>query len=378
MSDLSEPFVETVVVSVSNTSTSNSTTNKVHLELNVKTKAKLDDNHEGPGVKPSSRCDSKLDTAVTLVQYQENSIEPSEIGRAGLAAASTTEAGNTTKDTRRSCGLVKVEKNRAYDKSADKHHDSLQDSGGSEDSLGAKKGSTGFGSQLMDEQFKCTGIFQSLPTAMGECNVIASVGSPLASSVDILVTKSPSANHMSVTSQSQDIDSKVKGTSEINFTSSKDNSGTLSEGIKNEENHEKQKKFEKELAKSSGSSSSKSDSKKVLHASISKRTSSDSKESVLCSTLKSPPSSNVSATSGSEPSTVLHAEGASNLQKKECISQTEVATTVQKKVAVLPQKSEKISQSVSQSSAKASASLPHAAASSSSPATLSDEEASAS
>lgn len=376
MSDLSEPFVENVVVSVSNPSTSNSTINKVHLELNSKTKAKLDDNHEGPGVQPSSRYDSKLDTAVTLIQYHE----PSEIGRANLAAASTTEASNTTKDMRRSCGLVKVGKNRAYDKSADNHHDSMQDSGGgSEDSLEAKKGSTGFGSQSVDEQWKCIATFQSLPTAMGECNVIASVGSPsLASSVDISVTKSPPANHMNVTSQSQDIDSKVKGTSECNFTSGKHKSGTLSEGIKNEENHEKQKKFEKELAKPSASSSSKSVCKKVLHASVSKRTSSDSKEGMLCSTLKSPPSSNVSATSGSEPSTVLHAEGASNLQKKECISQTEVATTVQKKVAVLPQKSEKISQSVSQSSAKVSASLPHTAASSSSPATLSDEEASAS
>lgn len=375
MSDLSEPFVENVVASVSNHSTSNSTIYMVHLELNAKAKVELDDNHEGLGVQPSPQCDSKLDTAGTLVQYQENSVEPSEFDKANLAAATTTEAGNTTKDTGRSCGHVKVEKDRASDKPADYHHESTEDSGGSEDSVGAKKGSTGFGSQSVDEKSKCTGAVQSLPAGMGEWNVIASVGSPLASSIDFSVTKSPPANHMNAASQSQEINSKVKGTSESNFTSKKDNSGTFPEAIKNEENHEKQKKLEKELTKSSISSSSKSlECKKVFHASVSKRTLSDSKESMLCPTIKSPPLPNVSATSGSEPSTMLHPEDASNMQKKECISQSETATTVQKKVAVLPNKSEKISQSVSQSSSKGSASLPHTATSSSSPATLSDEE----
>lgn len=372
----SESLMEDAAGALDNRNTSASTTDMVdnRPELHAKAKAELGDSHGVLAVQPSVQYDSKLDTARMSVQHQENSTDCSfEIGKGNGAAIAASVSSNKAEDVGRSLGLVSVGKERADDELADDHHASLRDSGGSEDLLGTERGSPGFCSKSADEQSKFKGTRPNPSVNVGDSNIVVSAGnSSLATSADVSATKSSPVNHMSINVQRQDMDRKQKETSDSNLMSN-----TFAEVTKDEGNHERPKKLVKELPKSSLSSVSKSSqSKKVFYASVSKRTLSDSKENMLHSTPKSPPLPNVSAAPHSEPSTTLHSEGASHAQKKASASENESGSNLPKKVAVLPQKGEKINQSVSQSVSKVNASITHAATPSSSPATatLSDEE----
>lgn len=178
-----------------------------------------------------------------------------------------------------------------------------------------------------------------------------------------IVTSKPSISDKFKPSNLQNYNPIVKrGMSDIRFAAKKDSN--LTKTVKCEDRHEMARKILKESSKSSVSSVLKaSRSSKSSHTSDYKKTTSDSKDSVLCPSSKSPSAQNIGVTAGS-----------SDLASS---THTQIASLVHNKISTsgLPQRGEKVNLSNSQSSTKVNHTAPmHPPAPSNLPAILSDEE----
>lgn len=188
--------------------------------------------------------------------------------------------------------------------------------------------------------------------------------SSLASSA--IVTSKPSISDKFKPSNLQNYNPIVKrGMSDFRFAAKKDSN--LTKTVKCEDRHEMARKILKESSKSSVSSVLKaSRSSKSSHTSDYKKTTSDSKDSVLYPSSKS--------ASASSAQNIGVTSGTSDLASS---THTQIASHVHNKISAsgLPQRAEKVNLSNGQSSTKVNHTAPmHPPAPSNLPAILSDEE----
>ncbi|KAL3499142.1 hypothetical protein ACH5RR_038235 [Cinchona calisaya] len=338
-------------------------------DAHAKAKRELDDAHMNLIIHPPPLYDAKLGASGTLVKSHEILADfSSENARFNDASFTASEVSDRKVGdvVRRSDG-VDIRKDGVDGEAPVNHCQPDHDTGDLDGSLEAKKISEGFASNSAVELSTSSLIVRSPRVATDEGKVIAPVGN----------LSSASENCVSESNQNHNMDSHLKGMPESSFAGGQDIAGASTEVVKDEGRHERARKLVKELPKSSRSSMSKSSHlKRFSQPSVSKRISSDSKDSMVHSSSLPSPLQQVASNPSSESANVLQPENASNIQKKSTVLQTETAPSMQKKVpgSVSSQKGEKINQSVTQSLSKVNTTLTHAATSSNSPATLSDEE----
>ncbi|KAJ4841333.1 hypothetical protein Tsubulata_023154 [Turnera subulata] len=208
-----------------------------------------------------------------------------------------------------------------------------------------------------DEFPKLDGTIFSSPPFPSQCKLALSVGfSHLTSSAAGVSSLSASDNLQSACTPNFNHDTRQQATPDSISAIKKEQAA--SDVVRDEDRPDLQRLAAKEHPKSSLDSASKaSNPNKISHTSTSRRTQSDSKDSVLYSSSKAS-----SASNGCESIQSLQNESSSHVQNKSLTS-------------VLLSKGEKISQSNSHSVSKANHSLSmNPSAPSHSPATLSDEE----
>lgn len=347
------------------------------LEVHAKAKRELADTHRNLIVEPSPLYDAKLGASGTLVKSLEISANcSSENVKVSDVTITASEVSNSNvEDVGRRSGGVNIQKDRVDGESSLNHCQPNHDLAGLDGSLEANKISEGFALNSGVELSKSSLTGLSPRVASGESKVIASVGNSSSASSTLAVFASD--NCVSARNQNHNTDSKLKGMPESRLAGDQDNDGASTEVVKDEGRHERPRKLVKELSKSTLSSVSKSSQlKKFSHASVSKRTLSDLKDSMLHSSSLPSPVHHPASNPASDSANVLQTENALNIEKKPSMSQTETASSMQKKVpgSFSSQKGEKTSQSVTQCSSKVNTTLTHAAVSTNSPATLSDEE----
>lgn len=181
------------------------------------------------------------------------------------------------------------------------------------------------------------------------------------SSAAIFPTSSLPDNSKPTDAQSSNPNTKQRVMPDNNVSSKKDHAA--SDVSRDEDKHDLSRKATKERPKSSFGTSRVSHQSRTSHASISKRTISESKDSAPLSTLKASSVQNTSVTSvPSESAGSGQSQSASHVQQNKTSA------------SVFPQKSEKYNQSITQPTSKVTpASSAHPFAPSNSP-TLSDEE----
>ncbi|KAL5833192.1 hypothetical protein ACOSQ3_016866 [Xanthoceras sorbifolium] len=228
-----------------------------------------------------------------------------------------------------------------------------------EKSFPESKHSSGFA----EEQLKSEGTGVNSTALPGQRKVVVCVGKSPSTSFNTLISKSSASdNFKSRDTQNSNINIKQKAISDSNATVKKDHA--QSDVVRDDERHDTLKKTAKEHPRSSVNSVSKvSHSSRISHATVLKRTISDSKDSVPSSSYKPSSMQNVAVTSGSS-------ESAGSL-----LSQSALHGQHKMSTSGLPVKGEKLNQSNFQSSPKVNHAPPmHPPAASNSPATLSDEE----
>nr|GMD03285.1 uncharacterized protein LOC109165199 isoform X2 [Ipomoea batatas] len=329
------------------------------------TEAKADDVHGDFDIQSSSPCDAMLERTRSLPHHADTSnILVYESVKVNDAPVVNTEGrDHKSQDVDSSNTILGNNKMKNADGLSRDLFQSNQESTISEDTERAKNSSSGLkhGTKPAEDVAKPSSTTISTATAPSQRKVIVTMGKSSSTSSTSLVPK-PSASESCVSSNAHnhDINSMQRGKSDNNLSSKME--ATSFNVARDEEGHENPKKVVKELPKSSVGSASKAQVTKITYASSSKRTLSDSKDSIPHSSHRTISVRNVSANSGSgESSSSLQSEGASSVQNKPSGT-------------ILHQKGDKVNQSGSQPSVKVSATLMHPPTLSSSPAALSDEE----
>lgn len=327
------------------------------------TEAKADD-IRGDFVQSSSPCDAMLERTRSLPHHAETSnillYESLKVNDAPVV--NTEDRDHKSQDVDSSSTILGNNKMKNADGLSRDLCQSNQESTISEDAERAKNSSSGLkhGTKPADVA-KPSSTTIITTTAPSQRKVIVTMGKSSSTSSTSLIPK-PSASESCVSSNdhNHDINSLQRGKSDNNLISKRE--ATSFNAARDEEGHENPKKVVKEIPKSSVGSASKAQVTKITYASSSKRTLSDSKDSMPHSSHRTISVRNASANSGSgESSSSLQSEGASSVQNKPSGT-------------ILHQKGEKVNQSGSQPSVKVSGSLMHPPTLSSSPAALSDEE----
>lgn len=348
------------------------------LEVHAKAKGELADTHGN--FQPPALYDAKLGAPATLVKSKVVSADCSSenVVSSDVTITDSEVCKRKVEDVVRRSDNVDIRKDRVDGESPLNHCQSNHDYACLDSSFESKKISEGFSSNSGVELSKSGLTAVSPRVNANEGKIIASVGNSSPASSTFAMPKSfASENCTSTSNQNHSTDSKQKGIPESNLAGDQGSGGATIEVVKDKGRHERVRKLVKELPKSALSSVSKSSQlKKFSHPSVSKRKSPDIKDSMLHSSAQPSPLHHIASDPGSELTNVLHTENTSDTEKKSSILQTETASSTQKKVpgSVSSQKVEKINPSMAQSSSKVNTTLTHAATSSNSPATLSDEE----
>uniref|UniRef100_A0A5B6ZPX5 Zinc finger PHD-type domain-containing protein n=3 Tax=Davidia involucrata TaxID=16924 RepID=A0A5B6ZPX5_DAVIN len=236
---------------------------------------------------------------------------------------------------------------------------------GSVGSMAGRKSSSELkhGPRPAEEPSKSGGLILSPLAPLSQRKMIVSVGKSSSTSLTTVISRpSISDNQRPANTQHHNASTKQRGMSEGNVSIKKDNAST--DVVRDEDGCEMPKKIPKEHLKSSVSSLLKtSHSTKISHASVSKRTLSDSKDPGLCSSSKASSVQNIVVTSGSgESASLLPTQSALHVQNKMTASG-------------LPHRGEKVNLLNSQASSKVNNTPSmHPPAPSNSAAVLSDEE----
>lgn len=230
-------------------------------------------------------------------------------------------------------------------------------------------------SGFAEEQTKLEGTSLNSPALTSQRKMVVSVGKSSSSTSNTAVVgklssstsntvvskSSASENLKSADAQNSNLNSKQRVTSDSNANIKKDRE--VSDVVRDEDKHDVSRKAVREHSKSVNSVSKVSSSSRISHATVLKRTMSDTKDSAPFSSSKSPPVQSFAITSGS-------GESAGSLQIQHVLhAQSKMSTST------LPLHGEKLNQSNFQQPPKVNhAPLTHPPAASNSPATLSDEE----
>ncbi|XP_059662126.1 uncharacterized protein LOC132308141 [Cornus florida] len=299
--------------------------------------------HPGVSADHLSENGKVIDTAVSSSQSDEHKVQDVERCAEAVSDCQTDKADELSG---RLCQLRRQ----------------LEDS---EDSMLVPKSSSALknGSRPAEEPSKSGGSMLSLPAPPSQCKVILSVGKSSSTSSTTMISKpSVSDKHRPANAPNHNIIIKQRGISDSgNVSNKKDNVST--DIVRDEDGREIPKKIPKEHPKSSVSSVVKaSHSPKISHASVFKRTSSESKHPLPYSS-KASSAQNIVVPSGS-------GDTASSLQTQSALHGQNKFTA-----SGLPQRGEKANQLSSQPSSKLNNAPPmHPPAPSSSAAALSDEE----
>ncbi|XP_027080766.1 uncharacterized protein [Coffea arabica] len=350
-------------------------------EVHAKVKSELADTHRN--IQPPPLYDANLGASGTLVKSKVVSADCSSenVVVSDVTITDSEVSKRKMEDVVKRSDDVDIRKDRVDRVDGESPLNSCpsnHDYAGLDSSFESKKILEGFSSNSGVELSKPGLTVVSPRVNASEGKTIASVGNLSPASSTFAMPKSfASENCISASNQNHNTDSKQKGIPESNLAGNQGNGGATIEVVKDKGGHERTRKLVKELPKSAlGSVSKSSQLKKFSHPSVSKRTSPDIKDSMLHSSAQPSPLHHIASNTGSELTNVVHIENASDTEKMSSMLQTETASSMQKKVpgSVSSQKVEKISPSMAQSLSKVNTTLTHAATSSNSPATLSDEE----
>ncbi|PIN24192.1 hypothetical protein CDL12_03078 [Handroanthus impetiginosus] len=327
---------------------------------NKKLKGELDaDDHGHHQVESLPLNDAKLDTMNGATQHPESSVNVfSEESKVIETSVMSSEASDLkVLDTSRSQTVGSSKPNKS-DESPANPYQSKREPTGSEGSMGSRKKSSGIkhSSEAADELLKSNGTARSHPIASYQRKAVVSVVKSTSTSAG---TVSKSSDHLgAATAQNPVIHSRQKELSESSVGTLKDNASA--DTVEHEEKCGRPKKFVKEPSRSN-SLSKISESSKLSHMSDTKRPSSDSKDSGFHSSSK----------------VHLVPNEASNRVSGDCASPSiDGVSGVHNKAAAsaVPGKGEKFYQAGNHSSSRGNVASMITPASSSVPATLSDEE----
>ncbi|CDP12244.1 unnamed protein product [Coffea canephora] len=313
-------------------------------EVHAKVKSELADTHRN--IQPPPLYDAKLGASGTLVKSKVVSADCSSenVVVSDVTITDSEVSKRKMEDVVKRSDDVDIRKDRVDRVDGESLLNSCpsnHDYAGLDSSFESKKILEGFSSNSGVELSKPGLTVVSPRVNASEGKTIASVGNLSPASSTFAMPKSfASENCISASNQNHNTDSKQKGIPESNLAGNQGNGGATIEVVKDKGGHERTRKLVKELPKSAlGSVSKSSQLKKFSHPSVSKRTSPDIKDSMLHSSAQPSPLHHIASNAGLELTNV-----------------------------------EKISPSMAQSLSKVNTTLTHAATSSNSPATLSDEE----
>uniref|UniRef100_A0A5B6ZNU3 Zinc finger PHD-type domain-containing protein n=1 Tax=Davidia involucrata TaxID=16924 RepID=A0A5B6ZNU3_DAVIN len=339
------------------------------LQPNVKVKREVDIDNSGGvfDVEPSPLDDEKLDGTKPLVQHPGMSADnlPDNVKLESGAVTSLQSGDHKVQDVDRSTAALSDCQTDKADELPGNPCQLKRQLEGSAGSMAGRKSSSEpkQGSRPAEEPSKSGGLILSPLAPLSQRKMIVSVGKSSSTSLTTVISRpSISDNQRPANTQHHNASTKQRGMSEGNVSIKKDNAST--DVVRDEDGCEMPKKIPKEHLKSSVSSLLKtSHSTKISHASVSKRTLSDSKDPGLCSSSKASSVQNIVVTSGSgESASLLPTQSALHVQNKMTASG-------------LPHRGEKVNLLNSQASSKVNNTPSmHPPAPSNSAAVLSDEE----
>ncbi|CAK9184436.1 unnamed protein product [Ilex paraguariensis] len=336
-------------------------------EVKVKAEVELDNTTGVSIVTLSPPNDVKLDGVNPLAQHvgisadqlSENSKMDDD------ATASFQFSVHKVQDTDRFMAKVGDSQADGADASVNDPYQAICHLSGAESSMAVWKSSSElkYGLRPAEETLKSGSTVLCPPAKSSPIKMVVSMGkSSPTLSANLISKSSVSDSRRPVSVQNHNSSAKQKGTYDGSVSSKKDNA--LNDLVRDGDSCERAKKNVTEYSKTSVSSIPKTaHSIKFSHASVSKKTLSDSKHPLVSSSSKTSSAQNIAA--------------APDYRELGCSSQTDSASHVQNKSTAsnLPHRGEKTNQLNCQPSSKMNHAAPmHPPAPSNSPATLSDEE----
>ncbi|CAK9184435.1 unnamed protein product [Ilex paraguariensis] len=336
-------------------------------EVKVKAEVELDNTTGVSIVTLSPPNDVKLDGVNPLAQHvgisadqlSENSKMDDD------ATASLQFSVHKVQDTDRFMAKVGDSQADGADASVNDPYQAICHLSGAESSMAVWKSSSElkYGLRPAEETLKSGSTVLCPPAKSSPIKMVVSMGkSSPTLSANLISKSSVSDRRRPVSVQNHNSSAKQQGTYDGSVSSKKDNA--LNDLVRDGDSCERAKKNVKEYSKTSVSSIPKTaHSIKFSHASVSKKTLSDSKHPLVSSSSKASSAQNIAA--------------APDYRELGCSSQTDSASHVQNKSTAsnLPHRGEKTNQLNCQPSSKMNHAAPmHPPAPSNSPATLSDEE----
>ncbi|CAK9170342.1 unnamed protein product [Ilex paraguariensis] len=336
-------------------------------EVKVKAEVELDNTTGVSIVTLSPPNDVKLDGVNPLAQHvgisadqlSENSKMDDD------ATASLQFSVHKVQDTDRFMAKVGDSQADGADASVNDPYQAICHLSGAESSMAVWKSSSElkYGLRPAEETLKSGSTVLCPPAKSSPIKMVVSMGkSSPTLSANLISKSSVSDRRRPVSVQNHNSSAKQQGTYDGSVSSKKDNA--LNDLVRDGDSCERAKKNVTEYSKTSVSSIPKTaHSIKFSHASVSKKTLSDSKHPLVSSSSKTSSAQNIAA--------------APDYRELGCSSQTDSASHVQNKSTAsnLPHRGEKTNQLNCQPSSKMNHAAPmHPPAPSNSPATLSDEE----